>query len=208
MEQIDTVRALDRLDQELSAVEDENALGIIMGKYIADEFSMTEGEATQVFNLLKDRGVFPIHPKSLDNTYGMTAGDEYRIGIFTGIAPLYQNMHTTSEYEDWLSRALDVVLPDSGSHGVHANCHMVTDEHSCWTQEICPLKIVIAETQDLISHPDFESYEYLVKKEATFTEVLILIATLTKRGILTKMQEREMTKEYVGNYRRVFSSSQ
>lgn len=207
LEQIASIQALDRLDQELSAVVDESGLGVVIGKYIAEEMSMTSDDALHVLTLLKESGVFPLQRTPLSDERMMVLEDEYRIGIFTGIMPLYQKLHSTTEYEEWLPRALDVVMPETGNHGTQANCHTVIDRFACWTQKVCPLKVVIDETKELVTYPDFESYDYIVRREEMRTEVMILLAALTKREILTKAQERELTNEYIEKYNQAFSVS-
>jgi hypothetical protein len=206
-EQLASTQALDRLDQELSAVMDQRGLDVVMGKYIGDEMSMTDREAAQTLLVLKKDGVFPSSANPLKDERAMTLEDEYRVGIFTGIMPLYQKLHTIDEYEEWLPRAIDVILPTHGDHGTHVNCHTVRDDYACWTQEACPLKAIVAETNELFIHPDFDSFDYVVGREKTGAELMLLLSTLTKRGLFSKRQERDLVEKYMENYNRTFLAS-
>lgn len=206
-EQYPSTQALQRLDEELSVVMDRRGLDIVMGKYIADEMSMTNDEAAQTLIVLKKDGLFSSSATTLNDERAMALEDEYRVGIFTGIMPLFQRLHTIDEYEEWLPRALDVVLPKHGNHGTHTNCHTVRDDFACWTQEACPLKVIVAETQELIMHPDFDSFDYVVGPEKVGVELMMLLSTLTKRELFTKRQERGLVEKYTENYNRTFLAS-
>jgi hypothetical protein len=205
MEQIAAVRPLDRLDQELSVVRDMRSMDVAIGKYISDEMQLPYTTAMHTVEFLKESGVFPLRLEYVDESQEMALEDKYRIGIFTGIKPLYQRFHSTGEFAEWLPRALDVVLPISGNHGTHANCHEVVDEYACWTQDVCPLKMILAETKEDVLCPDFDSFAYIAKPEDTRDQVSIVLSVLENKGILLKSQRTQLLGKYIEKYNKVFS---
>lgn len=204
-EQIRCITPLDRLDQELSAVRGVKSMDVVIGKYIADEMSVTQVEANYALDFMKQQGIFTTQLEDSQDGENVGLEDEYRIGIFTGIMPLYQALHTTAEYAQWLPSAIDVVLPISGNHGIHANCHEVKGADSCWTQNICPLKVIIAVTKESVSFPDFDSPVYIAKPEDARNQVAVLLSVLEDKGLLLKTQRSQLLNEYIGKYNDAFS---
>jgi hypothetical protein len=204
IEQLPTISALDRLDAELIAVDDDMGLARAMGKYITDECSIPENEAMHLAAAFVMNG--PYVERTADYA-PMSREDACRTSIFTDVMPLYRSYHTVAEYETWLPKALDVVLPEDGNHGRHANCHQIIDEVVCHTDSPCTFKSVVSETKKLCLQPNFESYDYIVRNEDMRKGLMVLLNELGERKILTKQEKNELTSAYVGKYYQVFSVS-
>lgn len=199
---------LKTLDQDLRRLGDECTLTMAFQNYIAAEFAISEQEADTLCRLLQDEGSLP---KSRDFELDESPVDlkeEYRLGVFCGIAPLYRSMHTSEEYEAWLPSALGVVVPHDSRHTV--NTCTTQDGHptpiSC-ELGACPIKVVTEDARMAAELPDFDSFGYQVDNEKMCRDNLILLSQIAQRHYVTVDEAAKLMTQYTSQYNRIFNAS-
>lgn len=199
---------LQTLDQDLRRLGDECTLVLAFQNYIKTEFDITEQEADTLCRLLQDEGSLPVSNDFELDESPVDLKEEYRLGVFTGIAPLYRSMRTSEEYEAWLPAALDVVVPPDSRHAIDV-CGAQDSQPtpiSC-ALGACPIKVVAEEARMAAELPDFDSFGYQVDSEKMCRDNLIVLSQIEQRQFVTSDEAAKLKTQYTSQYDRVFSAS-
>ncbi|HET8884406.1 MAG TPA: hypothetical protein VFM68_02965 [Candidatus Saccharimonadales bacterium] len=196
------------LDEDLRVLSDECALVMAYQRYIKDELGISEEEADALFLLLQSEGTLPSSEAFDSDELLNGIKEEYRLGIFSGIEPLYRNMHTSEEYEEWLPAALNVVVPKDGRHQPDDCLRTNGIIHGCCEIGTCPVHIVIDSAKESLESSDFTSYEYQTDSEKACRDSLTLLSELVDRHYIPLFEANRLKYGYINTYNQTFSKSE
>lgn len=199
-----------RLRSDIDILHDAVAIQEAFITYLQAEFELSNTDAESLFHefggdqLLSEAELFEQSPEN--------ARTSYRLLMFSHVMPYYQERRTSDEFKQWLSGAINMIVPPDGDHSPYTCLHPESKlTGHCRVDDAivrCPLKLLVDSTTEQLIHPPFDSFSYLVESEKMRQNTHVVLDAMRKRHFMSEGERFQLESCYEYNYRRIFEEPQ
>ena len=171
-------------------------------KFVESDYAIDERWSAVYITQLEEQRVLP--RKDMYHLEPERALDMHRLAMYSLWIPLYREMHSSREFNDWLPSALDIALPQDGTHASE-NCdtqgavaeEVSIGDISCSVADRCPRKYIMNDllinTPYLPLDPLEQGGTDLIKAR---TDARILLQRAHDKKIITQSQLLQALTDY------------